>query len=125
MALGKHEKAIADLTEVVRLEPDCANALVGLAYLYGARVRPRRRWRLWIERSASHRATGGRIITVRTSSPDLVRLGMAIADYTDAIRLNPRYAEAYYGRGYAYGKIGKTAEAEADFAQARELGYKP
>jgi len=47
----------------------------------------------------------------------------AIADYTEAIRLNPKYATAYYGRGYAYGQKGETAKAEADFAQAKKLGY--
>ncbi len=47
-----------------------------------------------------------------------------IADYTEAVRLDPKYAEAYYNRGAAYKEGGKTAKAEADFAQAKKLGYK-
>ena len=44
--------------------------------------------------------------------------------YTEAIRLNPNYAKAYYNRGAAYEKKGDKAKAEADFAQAKKLGYK-
>jgi len=49
----------------------------------------------------------------------------AIADFTEAIRLNPKYAEAYYTRGVVYYDKGEQAKAEADFAKARELGCKP
>ena len=45
----------------------------------------------------------------------------AIADYTEAIRLNPEYAAAYYNRGVVYEKQGKQAEADADYAKAEEL----
>ena len=46
----------------------------------------------------------------------------AIADCTKAIRFDAKYAWAYYVRGCAYREKGKAAEAEADFAQAKELG---
>ena len=49
----------------------------------------------------------------------------AIADCTEAIRLDPKYAKAYYNRGWAYGRQGDKTKAEEDFARARELGYKP
>ncbi len=50
----------------------------------------------------------------------------AIADYTEAIRLNPKHAEAFYARGYAYWWTNVDySKAEADFAQAKSLGYKP
>ena len=45
----------------------------------------------------------------------------AIADYTKAIELDPKDADAYYNRGGAYKALGKTKEAEADFAKAKEL----
>ena len=48
----------------------------------------------------------------------------AIADFSEAIRLDPKSAEAYYGRGYAYARKGDKAKAEEDFAQAKKLGYK-
>ena len=50
----------------------------------------------------------------------------AIADYTEAIRLNPNYTEeCLYNRGKAYQAKGDTAKAEADFNKAKELGYEP
>jgi Flp pilus assembly protein TadD len=48
----------------------------------------------------------------------------AILDFTEAIRLNPSFGEAYQQRGLAYEKSGEKAKAEEDFAQAKKLGYK-
>ncbi len=46
----------------------------------------------------------------------------AIADYTEAIRLDPKYAHAYNNRGNAYGAKGDYDHAIADFDQViREL----
>jgi tetratricopeptide (TPR) repeat protein len=47
----------------------------------------------------------------------------AIADYTEAIRLDPRCAGAYFNRGLALRKKGESAKAEEDFAQAKKLGW--
>jgi Tfp pilus assembly protein PilF len=49
----------------------------------------------------------------------------AIAAFTNAIRLNQKYALAYYVRGLAYEKKGDKAKAAKDFDQARKLGHKP
>ena len=49
----------------------------------------------------------------------------AIQDYDEAIRLNSQFADAYYNRGVVYSAIGKSIEAERDFARAKELGYVP
>jgi Flp pilus assembly protein TadD len=48
----------------------------------------------------------------------------AIADFTEAIRLDPQCARAYGGRGFAYEQKGETSKAEADFAEAKRLGFK-
>ena len=48
----------------------------------------------------------------------------AIADYTEAIRLDPKYADAYYNRGIAYGDKGDTDRAIADFTEAIRLDPK-
>ena len=46
----------------------------------------------------------------------------AIQEYDEAIRLERDHARAYYHRGLAYEALGKTIEAERDFAKAKELG---
>ena len=46
---------------------------------------------------------------------------LAIADYSDAIRLNPNDADFYLYRGLDRQKIGDKAGAEADIAEAKRL----
>ena len=48
----------------------------------------------------------------------------AIADFTEAIRLDPKYAEAYYIRGVAYGNKGDLDRAIADYSEAIRLDPK-
>ena len=48
----------------------------------------------------------------------------AITNYTAAIELNPKVGYAFYTRGYSYLRKGDKANAKADFAQAKKLGYK-
>lgn len=47
----------------------------------------------------------------------------AVNDCSMAIRLNPENGEAYYVRGTAYMRMGKTKKAKADFKRAKELGF--
>ena len=49
----------------------------------------------------------------------------AIADYTEAIRINPNDATAYNNRGVAYEKKGDKTKAEKDFARVKQLGSEP
>jgi tetratricopeptide (TPR) repeat protein len=45
----------------------------------------------------------------------------AIADYNDAIRLDPKYTDAYYNWGIAKRAKGGAAGADADVAKAKQL----
>src|SRR5438105_6399 len=45
----------------------------------------------------------------------------AITAYTEAIRLNPNFAEAFYGRGLAYGDKGDLEEKISDCTEAIRL----
>lgn len=45
----------------------------------------------------------------------------AIADLTEAIKLQPTWQDSYLNRAKAYKNIGKLKESEADFAKARTL----
>ncbi|MEA5513241.1 tetratricopeptide repeat protein [Nodularia sp. UHCC 0506] len=49
---------------------------------------------------------------------ELKKHDQAIADYTQAITINPQFAEPYYNRGVVYDDQGKTELAIADYTQA-------
>lgn len=48
----------------------------------------------------------------------------AIANYTDAIAIDPKDAFAFNNRGVAYRAKGDVVRANADFAEAARLGLK-
>lgn len=54
---------------------------------------------------------------------DLKRYEEALAAHEQAIRLDPNYALAYYGKGVALESLGKKTEAQQAYARARQLGY--
>ena len=49
----------------------------------------------------------------------------AIACYSEVIRIKPDHAKAHFNRATAYEELGDADKAAADFAKAKELGYKP
>jgi tetratricopeptide (TPR) repeat protein len=48
----------------------------------------------------------------------------AIADYSSALRLDPRLASSLYGRGLAKLKKGGTADGDADISAAKAIEAK-
>ena len=42
-------------------------------------------------------------------------------DYNEAIKIDPKYAEAYNNRGAAKGKLGQHQEAIADYNKAIKI----
>jgi Tfp pilus assembly protein PilF len=49
----------------------------------------------------------------------------AIADFSKAIELDPKYAQAYYNRAYAYEAKGEKMLADKDRQKAKELEGQP
>lgn len=47
----------------------------------------------------------------------------ALADYSQAIELWPKYGAAYYNRGFTWMKCGDNAKANEDMAMAARYGY--
>ncbi len=142
--LGEYDKAIADCTELVKLDPKDANAYCCRGVLYQQKAgRDRQRNQAVIDRHAPSNSgllefqimpdydkavgetpkssvQGAKALDV-SRILDNNNLESAIADHTEAIRLNPKLAEAYYNRGLVYREKGDNSKAEADMAEATKL----
>ena len=117
---GDLDKAIADYTEAIRLNPKLTGAFGcrGLAFE---------------KRGDFNQAIADFTEAIRLGPTLSVGpydrgeayskkgdLDKAIADYTEAIRLDPEMATAYHGRGLAYSRKGEYVKADNDFAQAKK-----
>ena len=154
---GDYDKAIADCTEAIRLNPKIATAYCNRGFAYWRRATTTRRSPTAPRPSGSTRNCRRRTTTValptregRLRQGDCrlhrghpagseVCLGIsqpgrayakkgdydkAIADYTEAIRLDPKNAEAYCNRGHAYEEKGDYDKAIADCTEAIRLDPK-
>ena len=118
---GQHDRAIADYSDAIRLDPKSASAFQsrGLAW----RHKGKRDWaiadfneaiRLDPESAGSYYARGDAYAYNTQYDP-------AIADFDDAIRLDPKNADYFFARGIAYEMKGQHARAIIDFDEAIRL----
>jgi len=113
---GDWELAISDFTEVIKLDSNLAAA--------------------WVFRGRAFAASVSRMLEIEEDFSDFIALAengknitteqragynKAIADYTQAIKLDPNFAPAYRDRGVAYSYSGDYDKALADFNQALRL----
>ena len=113
---GDYETAIADFDEAIRLSPDMFSAymLRGRALIASVST----------VSGVGENFSGMNVVTTegQTASVEQVRiLDKAIADYTQAIRLDPNNTSAYIHRGYVYYAKGDYNRAIADYDQAIKL----
>ena len=114
-----YDRAIADFSNAIRLDPNFADAFNnrGLAYYdkndydhaiadYSASIR------LNPKDASAYRDRG-----IAYSNKKVY--DRAIADFSEAIRLKPNYADAFKSRGNAYQEKGDNDRATADFNAAR------
>ena len=118
-------RAVVDLTDAIRLNPKYADAYNGLGAVYANRGEYDKAIADFNEairldpKDAEVYFSGG------TAYHDKGEYDAAIADYTEAIRFNPKDADITFitVASHTRRKTDK-AKAEADFAQAKKLGYK-
>ena len=112
---GDYEMAIADFTEAIRMNPN----------LFSAYILRGRALRASVSKVIDVAENFSAITTTRTGrqvSPEQARIyDWAIADFTQAIRLDPTNTRAYNGRGTTYHDKGDYDRAIADYTQAIRL----
>jgi len=118
---GEQDKAIADFTEAIRLDPKLANAY-------------HNRGKSYAETGEQDKAIVDFTEAIRLDPKDAracynrgnsyLKKGeydRAIADYTEVIRLDSKYALAYYNRALSHAEKNEHEEAIADFTEAIRL----
>jgi lipoprotein NlpI len=116
-----YDRAIADYTEAIRLNPQYASAFYyrGNAWRYKDNFE-----RAIADYNEAIRLNPQDVLAFRTRGSAWRSKGdynRAIADFTDAIRLDPRDAVAFRSRGNTQFLQAKFSSAASDFAQSQQL----
>ena len=115
----KLDKAIKAFAKAIEIDPKYADAYFGRGKAY---------YRNWSKSTFFH---GKDYEKARSDFIDAIRLNPSCAaeayfilgDYTEAIKANPNYAEAYYQRGNIYHMQLNYNAAVLDYEMAQRLGY--
>lgn len=116
----KFDDAIADFSQVIRLDPLDASALNGRCWLRAIVGRDLQGALEDCDESLRLRANDAQTLDSRGFT--CLKLGQfnhAIADYNAALALQPNQAESLFGRGAAKLKKGDTQAGSADIAEAK------
>jgi tetratricopeptide (TPR) repeat protein len=119
---GNYDKAIATLSEAMRLNPNdqgLASFKRGIAY--GSKGDYER---AIADFSETVRLDPKSVLAFRNRGLAYEKKGdydRAIVDFSEAIRLDPKYALAFYSRGLTFGTKGDNNRAIADFNEAIRL----
>jgi tetratricopeptide (TPR) repeat protein len=112
---GDQDRAIADYTQTIRLDPNNAHAYNNRGNAYHARGE------FYSNAGLTARFNGNNADADANMNRAKTYYNSAIADYTQAIRLDPNAAVLYLSRGIAYMAIGGQNNAIADYTQAIRL----
>ena len=103
--LGQHTAAIADYDIAIQLKPDYAEA-----YYERGNAKPLTKFGKGNLERQNNAANTQALRDLSLTFPDPEQYATAIADYDNAIRLKPDYAEAYHARGNMKFKALRTTE---------------
>jgi S1-C subfamily serine protease/lipoprotein NlpI len=134
------EKAIQDFTTAIRLKPEVADSYFyrGMTYLAATTTKTNPEGyfsnafidlkkamdlapsdeKMKKAMAVAYNTRGAYYFSNGKNNP-------ALSDFTSAIKYDPNEGTYYHNRGIVYNRLGDTARANADFARAAQLGYKP
>ena len=110
---GDYDKAISNWESALRIDPNDAKAKKNLELI-----------KMLTEKQSSNASSNNDAEAYNNRGNAYYEKGdydRAIAEYTEAIRLDPNFAEAYNNRGSVYGVKGDLDRAISDFSQAIRL----
>jgi tetratricopeptide (TPR) repeat protein len=118
------DRAIADYSEAIKLNPKFANAYVGRGSAWYAKKEYDRAVADYDEAIRIDPKNGLGFLSRGFAWEAKKDTDRAIADYDEAIRLYPNYTEAYDRRGHAWQRKGNLDRAIADYGEAIRLDPK-
>jgi tetratricopeptide (TPR) repeat protein len=121
---NEYDRAIADYSEAVRLNPKYAGAYVGRGATWHAKREYDRAIADYDEAIRIDPKNGLAFLDRGFAWETKKDSDRAIADYDEAIRLYPNYTEAYDRRGHAWQSKGNLDRAIADYSEAIRLDPK-
>ena len=119
--LERHEEAISDFNESIRLNPNYVEAYVLRGVSNDNLGRREEAIPDFNEAIRLNPNSAEAYLFRGVSNNNLGRREKAIPDLNEAIRLNPNSAEAYFFRGTIKGNLNKIEEAKADYQTALKI----
>ena len=117
---GDHAAAAAAFSAVLKLDPRHQSARANRAYArrkIGDFVGARRDYGKALADAPTAKLYNARAYC----SAKLEKFDAAVADYTEALRLDPANSHALHNRGISYDRLGRDDEAARDFERALEI----
>ena len=123
-AKGDSDKAIADYTEAIRLDPKRTDAYFNRGSAWAHKKDYDKAVADYTEAIRLNPKDGNAFNSRGITYFDMGEFPKAITDHTEAIRLDPKYTRAYLNRGVAYDAKGDFPKAITDYTEAIRLNSK-
>lgn len=118
---GQFEKAIADYTQFILLNPRYAHAYYNRGRAYAASGEYDRAITDFDQVLAIRPQLPEVYVTRADAYKNMSQFDRALMDYDKATKINPNYAEAYFGRAEIYGIKGRHDLALADYDRLLDI----
>ncbi|MBF0487076.1 MAG: tetratricopeptide repeat protein [Nitrospirae bacterium] len=124
MDKGEFDKAVADFTKALKINPYLAEAYYNLGLIFGKEKHDYENAIVGLSRAVQ---LNPKYAEAHNSLGEVYRIGKkdydkAVAEYSEAIKIKKDFAEAYYNRGIAFFEGTKEYDnATADYTKALEI----